>query len=97
MSITEISELVGLIITGIGFIISFVKWIKANNLAKMKSFIEEQMTIAEKQEGLSGAKKLNYVLLSCQEKYGKSFISLEDKIKSYIEECIDFSKKINSK
>lgn len=97
MSITEISELVGLIITGIGFIVSAIEWVKAKNLAKMKAFIEEQMIIAEKQEGLSGTKKLNYVLLSCQEKYGKSFISKENEIKAYIEECIQFSKKVNSK
>jgi len=96
MSIAEISELVGLIGTLIAFIVSVIGWFKEKKWTKIKSFIEEKMIEAEKQE-LSGSNKLKYVLLACKEEYGKTFERLESSIRGYIEECINFSKKINHK
>lgn len=96
MSIAEISELVGLITTAVAFIVSIIGWFKERKWNKVKSFIEEKMIEAEKQE-LSGTNKLKYVLLACKEEYGKVFEHLESKVRAYIEECIQFSKKINHK
>lgn len=96
MSIAEISELVGLIITGVGFVISTIKWIKELKEKELKKDIEEFMDEAEKTT-LNSATKLRYVILKLSEKYGDKFKKMEEKAKSYIEECIDFSKKINYK
>lgn len=101
MSVAQISELVGLItacLSLIGMIVAYVrkvlKTIKEKNL---KTFIEEQMIIAE-QTGKKGNDKLLFVLSAIEERYGlKDFLKIEKEAKEYIEECIDFSKKINSK
>jgi len=101
MSVAEISELVGLItaLLGLcGMIVAYVrkvyKTIKEKNL---KVFIEEQMTIAEQTE-MNGKEKLVLVLSALEKRYGlKEFIKIEKEAKDYIEECIEFSKKVNSK
>lgn len=102
MSITEIIELVGLIITGLGLIGSIVAYVlrivKDIKEKKLKARIEQYMAEAEKSPTCdSGAKKLMYVLHCLYGDYGKDYEKIEEQAKSYIEECIDFSKKINSK
>lgn len=102
MSITEIIELVGLIITGLGlvgtaiaYVLRIVKDIKEKTL---KARIEQYMAEAEKSPTCtSGATKLMYVLHCLYADYGKDFEKIEGQAKEYIEECIDFSKKVNSK
>lgn len=96
MSITEITELILLISAGLGLVVSVFNWVKELKTSKLKTFIEEKMVEAESR-GLSGEEKLKYVLDCSYEKYGKSFIKLEQSIINYIDECIEFSKKINYK
>lgn len=96
MTLVEISELVGLIFTGIGLILSLIKLIKELKTKNLKVEIEKLMVEAEKQE-MSGKQKLNFVILGLYEVYGSGFARLEQQARSYIEECIDFSKKVNGK
>jgi len=101
MSITEIKELIALISTSIGLIVMVVAYVKKvyTNIKEknLKAFIEEQMVIAEKTE-INGKEKLVMVLSALEERYGlKEFRKIEGKAKDYIEECIEFSKKVNSK
>ena len=100
MTVAEISELVALItsLLGlIGMVVAYVrkvyKTIKEKNL---KQFIEEQMEIAEQTE-IDGKQKLLMVVSAVEERYGlKEYLKIEKEVKDYIEECIAFSKKINS-
>ena len=101
MTIAEISELVGLITACLGLIGMVVAYVrKVYNTIKeknLKTFIEEQMIIAETTES-SGKEKLCYVLNALEKRYGlKEFLKIEEQAKSYIEECIEFSKKVNHK
>lgn len=101
MNVAQISELVGLItaLLGlIGMVVAYVrkvyKTIKEKNL---KTFIEEQMIIAEN-TNLTGKEKWLMVVSAVEERYGlKEFVKIEKQAKDYIEECIEFSKKINNK
>ena len=60
----------------------------------MKKFIVEQMKIAEK-SGMTGAKKLEYVLNRVKEKY--KIVELVLNVKKFVEYVISISKNINSK
>ena len=101
MTVAEISELVALItsILGlVGMVVAYVRKVyKTIKEKDLKKFIEEQMAIAERTE-ISGKEKLVMVLSAIEERYGlKEFVKIEKVAKDYIEECIDFSKKVNSK
>lgn len=101
MTVKEISELVGLITAClglIGMIVAYVRKVYTTIKEKdLKMFIEEQMAVAEKTE-ISGKEKLVMVLSAIEERYGlKEFMKIESKAKDYIEECIEFSKKVNHK
>ena len=101
MTITEISELVGLIATGFGLIVSIFVYVrrvfKDIKEKKLKAFIEEKIIEAEKRSDLNGSQKLVYVLSCLYEEYGKEYDKIIDNSKEYIEECIEFSKKVNNK
>ena len=103
MSLQEIELLVSLIATGVGllataisFIIKVIKDIKEKKLQKL---IEQLMIEAEK-IGMSGKEKKKYVIDGVLE-YGKAYYfnakTIVEKVSVYIEECIAFSKQINSK
>lgn len=101
MTIAEITELVGLIsacIGLVGMVVAYVRKVYTNIKEKnLKTFIEEQMAIAEQTE-TNGKEKLCYVLNALEQRYGlKEFLKIENQAKDYIEECIEFSKKINHK
>lgn len=96
MTIAEIIELVGLIITGIGLAFSIYKWVKEVKQKDLKAIIEKAMIEAEK-TGLDGNKKLEYVLKILKAEYLDGYKKIEKFAKSYIEDCILFSKKINHK
>lgn len=101
MTVAQISELVGLITAClglVGMIVAYVKKVYSNIKEKnLKVFIEEQMAIAEKTE-TNGKEKLCYVLNALEQRYGlKEFLKIEQQAKDYIEECIEFSKKVNHK
>lgn len=102
MTITEIAELVGLIATGLGLIASVVayvrKVVKDIKEKRLQALIEKYMAEAEKSPACkNGAEKLMYVLHSLYSDYGKEYEKIEGQAKSYIEECIKFSKEINCK
>ena len=66
-------------------------------MAVFRNIFEEQIVIAEQTE-TSGKEKLCYVLNAIEQRYGlKEFLKIEEQAKNYIEECIEFSKKVNSK
>lgn len=100
MTIQEISLLVSLIATGLGLlgtIFAYIKRIvKDIKTKKLHAFIEREMAKAESEGNLNGATKLLYVLNSLYTEYGREYAHIEEEAKKYIEECIDFSKKINS-
>ena len=101
MTIAQISELIGLItacIGLVGMIVAYVKKVyKTIKEKDLKTFIEEQMAIAEKTEK-TGREKLLFVLSALEQRYGlKDFNKIKDEAQNYIEDCIEFSKKINSK
>ena len=96
MSVAVISELVGLIITGVGLVFSIIKWVKELKEKDLKKIIEDEMVKAEEM-GMSGEQKLKCVITVLYEIYGKGFKKHEEKAKAYIEECVAFSKKINNK
>ena len=96
MTIAEISELIGLIITGVGLIFTLVKWIKELKDKKLKELIEKYMIEAEK-SGQSGVAKKTFVIASVIQELKISSQGKIDSISKYIEDCIDFSKKINNK
>ena len=101
MTIAEITELVGLIsacLGLVGMVVAYVRKVYTNIKEKnLKTFIEEQMAIAEMTE-TNGKEKLCYVLNALEQRYGlKEFLKIEEKAKDYIEECIEFSKKVNHK
>lgn len=91
MSIHEIIELVGLIISVLALIGSIVYSIIKG---KLKDFIIEKMEEAEALE-LGGQEKLNYVLEAIKEKYKIAKIILNSQ--KFIEKVIAISKKINFK
>ena len=99
MSIAEISELVGLIATGLGLVamvVAYVKKIVSDiKTKKLHAFIEEKMIEAENKD-ISGTMKLAYVLNELCGEYGGDYKKIETKAKEYIEECIYFSKQINN-
>lgn len=99
MSIAEITELVGLISTGlglIGMIVAYVKkTIKELKEKKLKELIEQLMADVEVL-AISGDLKKSKVLAEVQAKFGEGK-DIYEKASAYIEECIEFSKKINHK
>lgn len=99
MSIAEISELVGLITTGLGLICMVIAYIKkVHKLVKekkLKQLIEETMADVEVL-AVSGDIKKMKVLGKVVELYGES-ADIYKFADNYIEECIEFSKKINHK
>ena len=97
MSIAEISELVGLVITGVGLIVSIVKLIKELKDKKLKALIEKYMAEAEKVDEWNGVAKKTYVIKCVLNDLGKWTEEKSQEISKYIEECIEFSKKINFK
>lgn len=103
MTITEISELVGLIAVGLGLIGSIVGWVSTlvKNIRekKLQKYVEMLMVEAEK-SNLTGDQKREYVLtglLHYAKELGGNLNAIIDKASAYIEDCIDFSKKINAK
>ena len=103
MSVAEISELVGLIVAGVGLIGTIVGWVKTlitnAREKKLQKYIEELMIEAEQSE-LSGEKKKEYVLFKLVayiQEIGGNAEKLIKQASDYIEKCIDFSKKVNSK
>ena len=103
MSVVEISELVGLITTGLGLVAAIVGWVRTLILnirdKKLQKYVEQLMIEAEA-TNLVGEQKKDYVLtglLQYAKEIGGNLNTLIDKASKYIEECIDFSKKINAK
>jgi len=99
MTMEEIGLLIGLISTGVGligtlyaFAMRIVKDVKEK---KLHALIEKAMIDAE-QRDLNGVEKLMCVLNVLENEYGKDYGKIESNAKKYIEECIDFSKKVNS-
>lgn len=96
MTIAEILELIGLIITGAGLLFAIYKYYKEVKSKDLKSIIEKAMIEAEK-TGLDGKGKREYVLNILKAEYLDGFKKIEKNAKNYIEECIAFSKHINGK
>lgn len=96
MSVAEIIELVGIVITGLGLIFAIVKWVKELKEKKLKELTEEYMKIAE-EIGKTGAEKKAWVITRVLEALGTQAKSKAEMIGNYIEDCIDFSKKISGK
>lgn len=99
MSIAEISELAGLITTGLGLIgmaIAYIKKVrKVIKEAKIKQLVEETMADVEVL-AISGDLKKMKVLERVVAVFGEG-ADIYKKASDYIEECIEFSKKINNK
>ena len=100
MSIEEISLLIGLIASGLGLIATIIGWVKTAitqiKEKKLQKLIEEKMIEAEG-KNLNGKEKKIYVVAQVID-YCKDYSKeMTDKISAYIEECIDFSKKVNAK
>lgn len=99
MSIEEIKLLIGLITEGLALIASIVifgrKLYNSLRDKKLKAFIKEAMVEVEK-NGLAGAIKKMQVLEKVAEKFGEGK-AIYEKADKYIEDCIDFSKKVNNK
>lgn len=91
MSITEIIELISLIIATIGMISTIIAEIAKG---KMKSFILEKMEEAEA-SGKDGDEKLLFVISEVKKKYKIAAILLN--IKEFVEKIISVTKKINYK
>lgn len=100
MTILEISELVGLIATGIGLVASILGWVNSVRMKlkekKLKERVKELMVEIEGSQ-LSGAEKKQYVLMQLLKEYKGNLDEITTKAGAYIEECIAFSKKINHK
>ena len=96
MSTAEIIELIGIIITGLGLVFALIKWIKELKDKKIKELTEEYMIIAE-DIGKTGAEKKAWVITRVLEALGTQAKEKADIVSKYIEDCIDFSKKINGK
>ena len=99
MSVQELSLLIGLIAEGValvGTIVAFAKKvIKSIKETKLKQLIEETMADVEVL-AVSGDIKKTKVLERVVKVYGES-AEIYKKASDYIEECIEFSKKINHK
>lgn len=96
MSVAEIIELIGIIITGAGLVFAIIKWVKELKDKELKRLTEEYMKIAE-ESGKTGAEKKAWVLTQVLKAIGTEAKSKADMVSNYIEDCIDFSKKINHK
>ena len=90
----DIKTIITLIILGIVVVSGILAIIVAIVRGDMKKFIEEKMIEAEQQE-MSGAKKLEYVLLAVKDKY--KIFELFLNVKKFIEHIIAITKKINVK
>ena len=90
----QLETIITLIVLGVVAIGGVVAIIIAIVRGKMKEFIKEKMIEAEEQN-LSGAKKLEYVLVAVKEKYKIFEVVLN--VKKFIESIISISKKINAK
>lgn len=86
--------IVTLITLGSAVVISLAGIIIALVRGELKKFIVEKMEEAE-QSGMSGEKKLAYVLRAVKEKYKLADLILN--VKKFIEYIISISKGINSK
>ena len=100
MTILEISELVGLIATGLGLVATIVAYVKKIisdiKTKKLYAFLDQKIIEAES-KNISGVLKLSWVIQELYGEYGKDANDIVEQAKAYIEECIDFSKKVNSK
>lgn len=92
MTVTEIIELISLIVTTLGLIVSIVTAIVKGNL---KNFILEKMQEAEAKQELTGEQKLMFVIEEVKNKY--KIITIIMNIKKFIEKVISVTKKINYK
>jgi len=91
MSVLEIVELIILIITTLGLVVTLITAILKG---KLKEFIIEKMEEAETQE-LTSASKLEFVISAVKEKYKILTIILN--VKTFIEKVIEVTKNINYK
>lgn len=90
----SLDTIITLIIAGISLIATIVGWVVEIRKGNLKKFVEEKMAEAE-ESGKDGKEKLNYVLEEVKAKYKvKAFVDLA---KKFIEDLIDFSKKVNGK
>ena len=96
MSITEIIELISLIITGLGLIGSILGWVSEVKNKNFKELIEKKMTEAE-ELGLTNAEKKAWVISQVAEELKIKDTFDKVKISNYIEECIDFKNKLTNK
>ena len=100
MNIEEISLLIGLIASGLGLIASIIGWVRtAVNYIKEKKLqklVEEKMVEAES-KNLNGQEKKLYVVSQVIDLFKDYSKGMTEKVSAYIEECIDFSKKVNAK
>ena len=90
----ELQTLIPVITLGVVVLGGLFSIIIAVVRGDMKKFIEQKMIEAE-QTDLSGAKKLEYVLVAVKEKYKVMELFLNTK--KFVEHVIELSKKINSK
>lgn len=91
MNLTETIELISLIITALGLIISLGTAIAKG---KLKQFVIEKMEEAEA-SGKSGEEKLLFVMNAVKEKY--KIVAIVMNVKRFIEKVIAVTKKINAK
>ena len=100
MSIAEISELIGLIATGAGLIVAIIGWVKTiiKNIKekKLEQLVKQFMAEAEVKY-TDGKERKAYVVMKVTEYFKNNSAEMVDKIGNYVEECIDFSKKVNNK
>jgi len=90
----SLQEIITLIALGVAVLSGIVAIVVAIVRGDMKKFIEEKMIEAEKQD-LTGAKKLEYVLVAVKEKYKVLEVVLN--VKKFVEHIIAISKEINAK
>ena len=96
MSAGEIIELIGLVMTGIGLIGSLIAWIKEVKEKHFKELVEKKMEEAE-QLALSNVEKKLWVIKEVGLELHNLSKDLQEKVASYIEECIDFKNKLTGK
>ena len=83
-----------LIVLGVAILGGIAAIVVALIRGDLKKFVEEKMIEAEKM-GMTGEKKLDYVLTAVKEKYKIAEIVLN--VRKFIEHIIDLSKQINHK
>lgn len=90
----SIETIITLIVLGVTILGGIATIIVAMVRGDMKKFIEQKMIEAE-ESGLSGEKKLAYVLQAVKEKY--KLMEMVLNVKKFIEHIISITKQINVK